>query len=145
MNEDKRFYLDTSALLPYYREEKASRSIQDLLSQTKPPVLISSLTRVEFASALARWVRTEEISEVDANLIERTFNDDIKSGLFIRQPLTPIHFNQAETWLLGRKTTLRTLDALHLACSWSLKAELITCDNIMQRSADILGIKSRFL
>ena len=38
------------------------------------------------------------------------------------------------------KTALRTLDTLHLACSWSLKTELITCGNILQESADILQI-----
>jgi predicted nucleic acid-binding protein len=145
MNEVNKYYLDTSALLPYYREEKVSRRIQELLSDIQPPVMISSLTKVEFASALARWVRMEEITDVEANLIENTFNGDIKMGLFIRHPLSPAHFSQAETWLLNRKTALRTLDALHLACSWSLKAELITCDNILQGSADILGIKSRII
>ena len=145
MNEDKKYYIDTSSLLPYYREEKASRRIQELLSSIQPPVMISSLTKVEFASALARWIRMKEITEIEVNLIKNTFDNDIKSGLFIRHPLSSAHFRQAETWLLGRKSALRTLDALHLACSWSLGAELITCDNILQESADILGIKSRFI
>ena len=78
MNEVKKYYLDTSALLPYYHEEKVSRRIQELLSDIQPPVMISSLTKVEFSSALARWVRMEEITDVEANLIENTFNSDIK-------------------------------------------------------------------
>ncbi len=50
-------YFDTSAVLPYYREEQASNWIQALLESQTRPVLISHLTEVEFASALARWVR----------------------------------------------------------------------------------------
>jgi len=45
-------------------------------------------------------------------IIAVPFNSDLKMGLFIRQPLSPAHFSQAETWLLSRKTALRTLDAL---------------------------------
>jgi hypothetical protein len=53
MNADKRYYLDTSALLPYYREESASQGVQEILLSLKPPIFISDLTRVEFASAIA--------------------------------------------------------------------------------------------
>ena len=47
-------YFDTSALLPYYRQEAASRAVQQLLQSQTQPVLISDLTRVEVARALAR-------------------------------------------------------------------------------------------
>ncbi len=104
--------------------------------------MISSLVKVEFASALAHWVRMKEMTDAEANLIENTFNSDIKTGLFIRHPLSAAHFNQAERWLSGRKTALRTLDALHLACSWSLEAEMVTCDRVLGESATILGIES---
>lgn len=50
-------YFDTSALLPYYRREHASERVQALLLSQSQPVLISHLTEVEVASALARWVR----------------------------------------------------------------------------------------
>jgi len=49
-------------------------------------------------------------------------------------------YHQAEKWLSGRKTSLRTLDALHLACCWSMEAEIITCDAVLQQSAEFLGI-----
>jgi hypothetical protein len=44
-------------LLPYYRQEQASDRVQALLLAQAQPVLISHLTEVEVASALARWVR----------------------------------------------------------------------------------------
>lgn len=46
-------YFDTSAILPYYRQEHASDRVQALLESQTQPVLISHLTEVEVASAPA--------------------------------------------------------------------------------------------
>ena len=138
-----KYYFDTSALLPYYRNESNSHKIQKFLLTIDPPALISRLTRVEFASAIARWVRMAELEEAEASLIENAFAEDIKSGLLVAQSLSPTHFNQAEKWISAKRTSLRTLDALHLACSWSFDSEMITCDRILYQSAKKLGISSR--
>ncbi|MCP4750010.1 MAG: type II toxin-antitoxin system VapC family toxin [Proteobacteria bacterium] len=145
MSEVDTHYLDTSALLPYYRDEPASLKVQDIIMRIKPPVAISDLSKVEFASALARWVRMDELTEAQVNLIENMFKKDIGVGFFLRHPLSTSHFRQAEKWLSGRKTALRTLDALHLACCWTLDAELITCDTTLHDSANTLGVKTRFI
>lgn len=144
MNKVKHYYIDTSALLPYYREEGMSQQVENLLTSLRPPILISNLTKVEFTSAIARWVRMGELSEIQANLLENTFNKDLNSGLFKCHQLTASHFNQAEKWVSSRKTSLRTLDALHLACSWDYANKLITCDTIMHRSATIFGLECIF-
>jgi len=136
------YYFDTSALLPYYREENTSPEVQTVLSQIHPPVLLSDLTRVEMASAIAHWARMKEIEEPQAALIENTFEQDIRLGLFRVQPLAPIHYQKTEKWLSARKTALRTLDAIHIACCWSLHAKLITCDHIMHDAAEMLGLES---
>ena len=125
------YYIDTSALLPYYREEIMSQKVENLLTSLQPPILISNLTKVEFTSAISRWVGMRELNEIQANLLENTFSKDVNSGLFVCHEIMPIHFNQAEKWLSSRKTSLRTLDALHMACSWDNVAKLITCDTIM--------------
>lgn len=145
MSEVELYYIDTSALLPYYREESMSQQVENLLSSLQPPLLISNLTKVEFTSAVARWVRMGELSDIQANLLENTFNKDLNSGLFMCHQITPTHFSQAEKWLSSRKTSLRTLDALHIACSWDNAAKLITCDTILHRSATTLGIDNIFL
>lgn len=139
------FYFDTSALLPYYRQEPLSRQVQSLLNTLQPPVLISDLTRIEVVSAIARWVRMEEITETQAILLENTFHHDFSAGFFVSHPLTRAHYQQAEKWLSARKTSLRTLDALHLSSCWSLQARLITCDSIMHQAAITLGLESRLL
>ena len=56
----EQFYFDTSAILPYYREERRSKLIQNLLLAISPPVAISHLTDVEFASALSRFVSRQQ-------------------------------------------------------------------------------------
>jgi predicted nucleic acid-binding protein len=146
MNVDKTaIYLDTSALLPFYREEKNSQAIQDYLSSLNIPAGISDLTVLEFSSALSRWVRMNELSEAQASLVENAFVEDIRSGLFKRLPITTKHYRQALKWISSRKTALRTLDALHLACSFAVGIEMVTCDEVLARSADVLGVPCRII
>ena len=146
MNEAKLgYYLDTSALLPYYREEKASKAIQDFLSSLRIPVGISDLTGVEFASALSRWIRMKEITEAQAGLVENAFAEDTRSGLFRRLSITTKHYRQAQKWISSGKTALRTLDALHLACCFGAGMKTVTCDEVLASSADVLGVPCRFV
>ncbi len=145
MAEAEAFYLDTSVLLPYYREEPLTQQVEGFLQSISPPVLISDLARVEFASAVSRWVRMSEITEAQANLVESAFLKDIESGLFLCLPLKPFHYQQAERWISGRKTSLRTLDALHLACSFFYGARIVTCDSVLYSSALILRVPAYWI
>lgn len=94
------------------------------------------------ASSIARWTRMNEIDEPQAALIENTFEQDTHSGLYLVRPLHSTHYHLAEKWLSARKTTLRTLDALHIACCWNFGAKLVTCDNVMHKAAGMLGLES---
>ena len=146
MNVDKpAIYWDTSALLPYYREEKNSQVIQDFLFSLNIPAGISDLTVLEFASALSRWVRMKELTEAQASLMENAFLEDTRSDLIRRLSITTKHYRQALKWISSRKTALRTLDALHLACSFAVGIEMVTCDEVVARSADVLGVPCRFV
>ena len=142
---ESRYYLDTSALLPYYRQEDTSDEIQNFLSSVQPPIYISYLTEVEFFSAVSRLVRMKEVTEVHARLIEDAFAEDIRSGLFIKVSLAKKHYKLAVDWISSRKTGLRTLDGLHLACSFLYDTEMVTCDEILAKSAARLGIPCRFI
>ncbi len=135
-------YFDTSALLPYYRHEARSDAVEQLLLSGEP-VLISDLTRVEFASALARWVRTQEIEEPHAQRISRRFDEDIRESRFIRCRNTPSQMDLAAQWLLTRTTSLRTLDALHLACAATENATLVTLDEVLHTAAGTFGVSVR--
>jgi len=141
----EQFYFDTSAILPYYREESLSSVVQEFLLSITPPVAISYLTDVEFASALSRLVRMKELDDAQAGIIEQAFANDCKAGLFKRVSFTTAHFNQAIKWLSLRNTALRTLDTLHLAVSNQGNLKIVTCDTILAKSADKLGAEYTLL
>ena len=136
-------YFDTSALLPYYRQEQASERVQALLLAQSQPVLISHLTEVEVANALARWVRTGDLDDAGANRIESALYDDVRQGRFVRRLIEIAHYQRAVHWVGTRKTSLRTLDALHLACAEYHQACLITEDDALLNAAVFFGLDAR--
>jgi predicted nucleic acid-binding protein len=140
---DIRYYLDTSALLPLYRAEPFTPHAEQFLETTAP--FISSLTEVEFASALARWVRTRELNEQQARQISHLFAEDQLAGEFVRVILGENHYWQAKQWLNKRQTPLRTLDALHLAICEQDDLVLVTADIPFSKSATALGMNTILL
>lgn len=142
---DAPVYLDTSALLPYYRSEPSSDAVQAFLLGRTGTVVISALTRTEVASTLARWVRAGELDEAAANRVESAFHADLGAGRFRIAPLPPERFDRAIHWLLARTTSLRTLDALHLACAEAGDTTLVTLDAAFATAARHLGIATHEL
>lgn len=135
-------YLDTSALLPYYRAEAASDAVERLLRAQAQPVWISDLVEVEFASALARWVRTGELEEPQAHRIEAAFYDDRRAGRLLTAAIGQTEFQKAREWLGSFKSALRTLDALHLACAHRHGHCLVTLDQTLLKAAEFWGMES---
>ena len=142
MSGEARYYLDTCAVIPYYREEPLSSAVQDFLVSITPPVYISDLTGVEFVSALARLVRVGDLDGGSADSIAKAFADDIKANLFVKSLFASGHCKQAEKWLAVRNTSLRALDALHLAICKKQDACLVTCDKVFFQSARQLGVNA---
>ena len=137
-------YLDTSAVLPYYRQEQASERVQAMLQAQSKPALISQLTQVEVTSALARWVRMGELSEPQANRIESAFHEDVSQGRFLLCAIEGAHYRRASHWISTRKTSLRTLDALHLACAEHHEARLISEDEALINAANFFGVDADY-
>ena len=73
------YYIDTSVLVAYYCPEPMSEIVERFLQRLEYPV-ISTLTEVEFASAIAGKVRGKELSREDGNRIINQFNG-IKSKI----------------------------------------------------------------
>jgi len=132
-------YYDTSVLLPYYRPEALSEKVQALLMGNQQ-VAISMLVDVEMASALSRLVRMGEFSDQDAAKVQNAFAGDAKKGCFRYLAVNVAIFQQAQRWLLERKSALRTLDALHLACAALAEARLITADQALADAAQTHGV-----
>ena len=133
-------YADTSVVLALYRPETSSARAQAFFSNLREPALISSLTETEVASALAKWVRNRDISEADAHRIYAAFRDDMDEGCYSVVPISQTHYRQANTWLLSRKSSLGTLDALHLACAAKHQAPMASFDKSMRSAAAAFGV-----
>lgn len=137
-------YVDTSVLRAYYCPEPMSQHVQALLTGWQKPYL-SSLTEVEFYSAVARKVRTEEIAKTDANRIIAQFSAHIDSELFTMIEVENHHWQLAKGWLGLFSTALRTLDALHLAIASFENLDLVTSDKVLSLAGTELGVNVQLL
>lgn len=142
---EQHVYIDTSALLAYYRPEPVSDVVDQFLRYAAVPVGISALTEVEFASGLARLTRTGELTKRQAGQIADAFGADLRAGLFCRMSLTAAHYRKARDWLFDMQTALRILDALHLACSDAHNMLLLSADTTLSESAQVLAINCRLV
>ena len=136
------YYIDTSVLVAYYCPEALSEQVQVFLSEQVKPA-ISSLTEVELFSAIARKVRMGELGQSDGNRIISKFSSHVDGNLFSMTPVESHHWRIARGWIGLFNTSLRTLDALHLAIASAGDFVLVTSDRRLIQAADILGVKVR--
>ncbi|MEA2108482.1 MAG: type II toxin-antitoxin system VapC family toxin [Pseudomonadota bacterium] len=125
-------YVDTSVLVGYYCPEALSSQAEELSREQIKPGL-SSLTEVEFASAVAKKVRQRELSRIDGNRILAKFVSHVKAELFQMIPVEDHHWQLARGWIGLFATALRTLDALHLAIASDKELPLVTSDKTFFR------------
>ena len=137
-------YLDTSVIAPFYWAEALSDTVDELL-RTETERGLSQLVEVELFSALSRRVRMREISQEDARAIATRFQTHLDNDFYLRIPLESVHYQLARDWIGRFDTSLRTLDALHLAYASSNNFRLVTADDALARSAEALGIEVQLL
>ncbi|KPA16895.1 hypothetical protein MHK_002901 [Candidatus Magnetomorum sp. HK-1] len=56
-------FFDTSAIIKLYHDEDGTDDVLSIINSYDPSILISDLTKIEFVSAFAKKVRTNEITE----------------------------------------------------------------------------------
>ena len=133
-------YLDTSVLVALYIPEPKSEKIQKFVSG-KGKTALSSLTEVEFSSAVSRRNRMKEMSHEDGFQVISRFQIHVKSRIFEMYPVMQREYDLARDWIRKLDTPLRTLDALHLAVAFSNQLVLVTADTSFAAAAKKLGIK----
>ncbi len=116
------YYFDTSAMVKLYHDETGSDTVKTLFEDNAADNCICQLTLTEFCSSLYKKLRTKEIAD------ERIVQEAIKSFEIDTQFEWTVQINQnvfdeARTIIgkYGARYSIRTLDALQLAC-----AELIS-------------------
>ena len=124
--------------------ESLSAKAEKIITGSETPV-ISPLTEVEFASALARKVRERQISFDSSNKIINELKSHLHQSLFKKIPIGTDCYNLAFNWLSSKDIPLATLDSLHLAVSSLNNLKIITADKRLSRAARKLGIEYKLL
>lgn len=132
------YFLDSSAVLKLYQQEKGSAEVHRVLSEPAAHFFISRLAVVEIQRAFARKVREGKLSEVELEELRRAFYDDLLEWRFRVKRLRDYHYHSAvrlvrkyapvsqsiEQSAAGKKKAsplLRTLDALQLVVALDLQ------------------------
>ena len=113
------YFLDTSALLKYYVEEKGSIRIKTL---RRNDFAVGMIIYPEFASALARRVKKGLLSTEDRHGIMQSFDYDMENRYWVI-PIDKILCQHAAQ--LVEKYYLRGYDSVQLACALRVNGWLL--------------------
>jgi predicted nucleic acid-binding protein len=133
-------YLDASVLVALFTDDPHTARAQSSLRRHVPVVVVSDLTAAEFASAVARLVRTRDLQRAAAS---RCFSicDAWTAQVARRAQTTGADVSAAASLLRHLDLTLRTPDAIHIAIARRLSATLFTFDERMAKAARVLGLE----
>src|ERR1700761_3931620 len=136
-------YADTSFLLPLYLLDKHSADAQQRM-RIRPALFLTPFQRAELVNAIFQSVFRTRISEQEAQLVLKDFEQDSHSGLWLNASVSEMAFTRCETLARKHVSTLgvRTLDSLHVACALELGAkEFWTFDQRQARLAEAEGLQ----
>jgi len=122
------YFLDSSAVIKLYQPEDGSTTIERIMSEVDAQRFISRLTLVEVQRALARRLRTQEISAQELDELRRGFYEDLLRRRFRVKELTALHYRSAvrlvRQYAPQRAVPLlRSLDALQLAVALEVRQQ----------------------
>jgi uncharacterized protein len=102
-------------------------------------LVVSDFAAAEFASVIARHVRTKDIARREARIAFSTF-DAWTARVAQRVDIGPPDIKAAEAFLRRLDLKLRTPDAINIAIAQRIGAALFTFDAAMIKSARALGM-----
>ena len=116
-------FLDTSTLVKLYYKESDSEQLVNVISKIADEIFLFEISKVEFASAIWKKVRTGDIEQETAVKVISCFESDYETfnWLFADSNIIEISRNLFKKYGL---TSLRTLDALQLGACISAKSEI---------------------
>lgn len=139
------YYLDTSVLASLYVSESYSAPSLQFASNHQTDLHVSPWVVTELYSAFNRKVRVDGVPLRIIRKALKTFSE--QQGIYSVISLSDTTFSRSQTFLSSKsfKLNLRSGDALHLACCFENKLELVTCDQRMHDAAKTLKVKSRLI
>ena len=135
------YYFDTSFIAPLLLTEPASGRVEAYVRKLPPGELwVSHWTRVEFASLLAREVRTGGLKETTARETAARFETLIEESYEVLTPRSD-DYDLAREYLLHFQAGLRAGDAIHLAVAKNNGVNiLLTLDQGMLKTGRLLKL-----
>lgn len=131
-------YLDASVIVPLFLPDRFTARAEALVRSLTPIPILSNFAAAEFASVVARRVRTRESSLAEGQAAFVDFDEWATST--IRIEIDAADIAQAESFMRRLELPLRTMDAIHIAAAGRIEAPLATFDRKMASSAQSLGI-----
>jgi len=135
-------FVDTSALVKYYYPEVDSREVERVILEAER-LYLCELSLVEFASALMKKIRMNELQDHEQQLIWEAFLSDIQAESIELIELSQDDFRTASNLILqhGKDRNLRTLDSLQLAAALKLvNGRFLSSDKELLSVAKDLGL-----
>ena len=137
-------FLDTSVLTAYYCPEPRSERVQRLLNRVKNPAL-SPLVEIEFSCVVARKLRTGQLDGASAKRVILEFRRHLTESRFHVIPVQAGEYSLARQWIEDFTSSLRSVDALHLASASNHSLTLLTADKVLAAAARRFGVKRQFI
>jgi len=136
MTRNAEVYLDASILLALLTNNPLTPRADAFMRANTPALIVSDFAAAEFASAMARRVRTGGITPDEARVAFSTF--DAWAARATRREQTKAA-DVSEAFLRRLDLNLRTPDALNIAIAQRIGAALVSFDEKMSPSARALG------
>lgn len=129
-------FLDTSSLIKLYNKETDTIETENIIIKNKVrAIYLSELTQIEFISAIWKKIRTKELDKKAGLEAIKFFESDIEKYNWIKIDSEII--KSAKNLLIKYgNDSLRSLDAIQLACAIKLKHLL----NLYKSSDKILEV-----
>lgn len=132
-------YVDTSVLVALLLPDALNAPADRLLRLNKDVVVVSDFAAAEFASAVSRRVRMDDLAEDRARQHLASFDAWVPRSA-TRTEMRPDDVAAAAGYIRRLDLTLRTPDAIHVAIAYRLGATFATLDVRLATDAARLGV-----
>jgi uncharacterized protein len=132
-------YLDASVLVSLFTNDKFSRRADQILRGRQTAPVVSDFGAAEFASVISLKTRMHTVTKQEASGIFTTF-DGWVSRTANTVDISPTDIRNAEGMLRRLDLVLRAPDAIHIAITQRIGAELVTFDRHMADCARALRV-----
>ena len=139
-------YYDTSAVLPLYLDEPATKAAHDALTRDAGQFVTSVLTLVEVRSGLARYGREGVLNAFQIEAVFERVQHDLERTPRRLELTSEVLTEAVRLFRMQTALPLRTLDTLHVAtCLRYGTSGFVTNDKQQARLAQAIGLDVHLL